>query len=173
MKVFINPGHAPNGNPDPGACGFGLRESDVAMRIGSLLEYYLRSAGLETQILQSDSLEEVVTSSDYFGADVFISIHCNAFDGSAHGTETLIYAKGGEAEKLAGCVQAQLIDTIGTTDRGIKERPGLYVLNSTNAPAILVEIAFIDNRQDSGLLANETEDIARAIARGVTDYQAL
>lgn len=173
MKVFINPGHAPNGNPDPGACGFGLRESDVAMRVGNLLEYYLRVAGLKTRMLQSDSLEEVVAASDYFGADIFVSIHCNAFDGTAHGTETLIYAAGGEAEKLAECVQSQLIDALGTTDRGIKERPGLYVLNSTAAPAILVETAFIDNRQDNELLASETEDIARAIARGVTDYQAL
>lgn len=173
MKVFINPGHAPNGNPDPGACGFGLRESDVAMCVGSLLEYYLRVAGLETRMLQSDSLEEVVATSDYFGADIFVSIHCNAFDGTAHGTETLIYAAGGEAEKLAKCVQSQLIDALGTANRGIKERPGLYVLNSTAAPAILVETAFIDNRQDNELLANETEDIARAIARGVTDYQGL
>ena len=30
MKVFVNPGHAPGGYPDPGAVGpSGLRESDV------------------------------------------------------------------------------------------------------------------------------------------------
>gem|GEM_PF-5153131 len=30
MKIFLNPGHAPNGNPDPGACGCGLEEHAVA-----------------------------------------------------------------------------------------------------------------------------------------------
>ena len=31
MKIFINPGHGGN---DPGACGNGLREADVALNIG-------------------------------------------------------------------------------------------------------------------------------------------
>lgn len=38
MNVFINPGHAPNGNPDPGAVNgtTGLRECDVALAVGNL-----------------------------------------------------------------------------------------------------------------------------------------
>ena len=52
MQVFINPGHALNGNPDPGACGYGLRESDVAARIGVIVEERLRAAGVETYLLQ-------------------------------------------------------------------------------------------------------------------------
>ena len=37
MRVFINPGHAPNGNPDPGAvnANTGLRECDVALVVGT------------------------------------------------------------------------------------------------------------------------------------------
>lgn len=42
MKIFINPGH---GGSDPGACGFGLRECDVALDIGKLVAKYLRDAG--------------------------------------------------------------------------------------------------------------------------------
>lgn len=43
MKVFINPGHAPEGNPDPGACNVytGFRECDVAAEVGSLTAHYL------------------------------------------------------------------------------------------------------------------------------------
>ena len=41
MRVFLNPGHAPNGNPDPGACGFGLRECDVAKNVADLVAGYL------------------------------------------------------------------------------------------------------------------------------------
>ena len=39
MNVFINPGHAPNGNPDPGAVNgnTGLRECDVALAVGDLV----------------------------------------------------------------------------------------------------------------------------------------
>ena len=64
-----------------------------------------------------------------------------------------------------------------TVDRGIKEaRPGtngLYVLTNTDAVAVLVELAFISNADDSRLLENNQDDFARAIARGVTDYQQM
>ena len=36
--------------------------------------------------------------------------------------------------------------------------------------AVLVETAFIDNDEDAEILTNYWDDIARAIARGVTDY---
>ena len=80
MKVFINPGHAPNGNPDPGAVNntTGLRESDVAATIGNLVKKYLEAAGCECQLFQSDDLYEIVSDSNSWDADVFVSIHCNS-----------------------------------------------------------------------------------------------
>ena len=84
MRVFLNPGHAPNGEPDPGACGFGLRECDVAKNVADLVAGYLTNAGVEVAgNLQSDSLEEVVDVSNESEADLFISIHCNACNGTA------------------------------------------------------------------------------------------
>ena len=72
MRVFLNPGHAPDGNPDPGACGYGLRECDVARNAADLVAGYLIAAGVEVVgCLQSDSLHEVVTASNNSGADVF------------------------------------------------------------------------------------------------------
>ena len=53
----------------------------------------------------------------------------------------------------------------------MKERPGLCVLKHTDMPAVLVETAFIDNDEDAELLTNRQDDFARAIARGVTDYE--
>lgn len=175
MKVFLNPGHAPNGNPDPGACGYGLRECDVAKNVADLVAGYLAAAGVEVVgSLQSDSLHEVVTASNRADADVFISIHCNACNGSANGTEVWHYYGSGEGEKLADCIQNQIVDALGTVDRGVKgAKPGvngLYVLNNTDAVAVLVELAFIDNESDAALLRERQDEFARAIARGVTDY---
>ena len=81
MKVFINPGHAPEGNPDPGACNVytGLRECDVTAEVGRLTAHYLNAVGIETEILQSDSLYEVCQKANASEADLFISIHCNLF----------------------------------------------------------------------------------------------
>ena len=177
MRVFLNPGHAPNGNPDPGACGYGLRECDVAKNVADLVVGYLTAAGVEVVgSLQSDSLHEVVSASNCADADVFISIHCNACNGSANGTEVWHYYGSGEGEKLADCIQNQIVDALGTVDRGVKgAKPGvngLYVLSNTDAVAVLVELAFIDNESDAALLRERQDEFARAIARGVTDYEA-
>ena len=177
MKVFLNPGHAPNGNPDPGACGCGLRECDIAKSIADLVESYLTAAGVEiVGNLQIDGLYDIVSASNRTDADVFISIHCNACNGNANGTEVWHYYGSGEGEKLADCIQNQIVDALGTVDRGVKgAKPGvhgLYVLNNTDAIAVLVELAFIDNESDAALLRERQDEFARAIARGVTDYEA-
>ena len=173
MKIFINPGHAPNGYPDPGATGFLLRESDVAENVGSLACKYLNAAGVETEIMQSDSLTDIVNTANNSGADLFMSIHCNAFNGTAKGTETCVYSSSSEGANFGQYVQKQIVNTFGTIDRGLKERPNLYVLNHTSMPAILVELAFIDNAEDNALLRNRQDDFARALARGVTDYLSV
>ena len=176
MKVFINPGHAPDGNPDPGATNArtGLRECDVALEVASSLAYYLNLVNIETKVVQSDSLSEVVLASNEWDANLFISIHCNAYNETARGTETWYYHCSDLGAELANCVQKQIIDSINTVNRGIKgAKPGvngLYVLTHTVAPAILVELAFIDNDDDAAILANRIDDFAKAIARGITDY---
>ena len=180
MRVFINPGHAPNGNPDPGAVNAytGLRESDVACAIGEAVKNYLEAAGCECRILQSDSLGEIVSDANNWDADVFLSIHCNsAASEQANGTETFYYYSSRYGKKLATCINNQLVNSLSLTDRGIKgAQPrvnGLYVLSNTDAVAVLVETAFISNADDVVLLTEKKDDFARAIARGVTDYEQL
>ena len=188
MKVFINPGH--DTTYDSGAVNpnTGLRECDVAAEVGALVVDYLEAAGCECQIAQSDNLAPtpagrssyddrqgptVTETANDWGADVFVSIHCNAANTEARGTEVECYDadSGNAGAQLAQCIQSQIVDALGTTDRGIKSRPGLLVLKYTDMPAVLVEMAFIDNDNDAALLTGKTDEFARAIARGVTDYE--
>lgn len=74
---------------------------------------------------------------------------------------------------LARCIQNQLVKSLNTTDRGIKERPDLCVLRETAMPAVLVETAFISNEKDAFILANRKQAISDAIARGITDYEQM
>ena len=95
MRVYINPGH--DIVYDPGAVNMttGLREADVAAAIGEKVRYYLEAAGCEVKLLQSDNLcwdtrysdRNVAVCDDANGwpADVFVSIHCNAFNKQARG----------------------------------------------------------------------------------------
>ena len=180
MKVYINPGH--DREYDPGAINpcTGLQECDVAWEIGCRLQNYLQQAGIETKFRQTDNLDgdtehpdrpvSVVGEANDWEADLFVSIHCNAFNTEAQGTEVECYSFGSEGARLAQCIQDEIVGSLGTIDRGIKERPGLAVLKGTDMPSVLVETAFIDNNEDAFLLSTKQDEFARAIARGITDY---
>jgi len=186
MKVFINPGHSPNGDPDPGAVNrqADLRECDLALGVGKKVQYYLEQAGCLTKLLQSDNLMGegvgpcVTETANDWGADLFVSIHCNASNGDARGTEVLCFAVDGAGSRLALCIDKRLAMNIQAIDRafsnrGVKERPDLAVLRATKMPAVLIELAFIDNMEDAWLLTNYPDEFARAVACGVTDYEGI
>lgn len=170
MKIFINPGHSVNVGEDPGACSNGLREADVVLNIGRRVENYLRAVGCEVKLFQYDGLHEICADANAWGADLFVSIHCNAADNpQAHGTETF-YGYGSEVgENFAMCIQNQIVKSLGTTFRKVADA-GFAVLMGTAMPAVLVETAFISNPTEAKLLVDREDDFARAIARGVTDF---
>lgn len=172
MIVFLNPGHAPNGEPDPGALNRNLkvRECDVTLEVAKLVARYLRRVGLPVVMEQSDSLEDIVDEANVYGESLFISIHCNAANGQARGTETFVSTHASHNSViLADKIQDQIVNNLGTINRGVKYE-NYYVLRYTDAPAVLVELEFIDNDDGCHLLLDKTDEFARAIARGVTDY---
>lgn len=169
MRVFINAGH--DILLDAGACGNGLKEAEVNEKVADLLEEYLLDAGIDVVgSVQDDDLRYVCASANQSYADVFVSIHCNSATNSlARGTETFICPQSYRARPIANFVQAQIVNALGTLNRGVKEA-NFYVLTKTDMPAILVELAFISNEDDAELLRTKVDDFARAVARGITDY---
>ena len=165
MKIFINPGH---GGADTGAIGHGLIERDVALLIARRVEHYLQAVGYDTFLFQFDGLQAICDKANSWGADLFVSIHCNAANGSAKGAETYYFADSRAGRTLANHIQRQLINSLPLVDRGIKTA-NFVVLTNTVMPAVLVETAFIDNVHDAELLRDKQDDFARAIARGVSD----
>jgi len=93
-------------------------------------------------------------------ASLFLSIHNNAMeDRSFGGTMTLYYVTGSESKgfnsyKFSNIIQNELIKTMGTKDRKVRERPELVVLKATKMPASLAEIAFMTNSDDRAKLQN-------------------
>lgn len=174
MKVTINGGHYPG--LDSGAVGItaGLQEATVTRELMQSVAGYLRAVGYTVLEVQENSLSQITGTSNHFGAQLFISIHCNAAASrEAKGTETYCYQWGGSGASLARCIQNQIINSLGTVDRGVKTA-NFHVLRETDCPAALVETAFISNPDDERLLADaaKRDEFARAIARGITDYVA-
>lgn len=177
-KIFINPGHMIG--VDSGAVNskYNVTEAEIVMNVGKLVEKYLTVAGCEVKLLQSDNLTgenptypNVCRTANQWTADLFISLHCNSAGiDTARGTEVFVYNRWSRAEELAGCIQKQIVNSLNTLDRGVKENRHLGVLRETVMPAVLVELAFINNESDCRLLMDKQDEFARAVARGVTDF---
>jgi len=171
MQICINAGHYPG--KDSGAVGqTGLQEAIVAEEIAHKVCGYLTAVGYETLFVQENELYQITDASNAFGADIFVSIHCNAAENrEAKGTETYHVNGSVGGKQLAACIQDQIIDSLGTFDRGIKTA-GFYVIKNTDCPAVLIETAFISNTEDECILADkkQRDELARAISRGITDY---
>ena len=175
MIIAVNSGHCPG--LDSGAVGKHHTEAELVRSVGQALCYELEAAGHEPFFIQEDELSDITDAANDAEADIFISIHCNACNGSARGTETFFYQYGDASYRLAQRVQSELVNTLGTIDRGVKIQndaypSGLYVINHTDMPAILTELGFIDNRDEEELLASRIIDIAKAICRGVKAHIA-
>jgi len=104
--------------------------------------------------------------------DIVISLHCNAYNKSAQGTEVL-YAKGSiKGEKYARILQNNLVENLGLSDRGVKsigsKDRGGSLLYGVKAPCILIEPLFID-AMTSGQLFDAQGDITDAIINSIEE----
>ncbi len=159
MKIFVDPGH---GGKDVGAIGYnsqGLFEKDLNLDIGLKIRCILIERGYEVMMSRDTdeyiSLVDRVNKANNWGADYFISVHCNAAENVlANGIETLYYPTSTNGKNLAQKAQTELIKQTGQTDRGIKPRD-LYVLRKTRMPAILPECGFMSNPIENQLLNQE------------------
>ena len=108
-----------------------------------------------------------------FGAEIFISIHCNAAASpSAHGTEVFYFPTSENGHVLARCIQEGLVANCRTEDRGVKTNDEWTVLAETSCPAVLVEMAFLTNDRERELLTTEygQKRFAEGIVKGVKRF---
>lgn len=114
------------------------------------------------------------------GADIAVSMHCNAFDSNPHGTEVLYYSGSVKGKKLALAMLKQVVACLKTQNRGVKSITGSHkgragdrgghLVMATHMPCIIVEPFFIDN---DGALENAVQKIAMlalAYADAIEEY---
>ncbi len=103
--------------------------------------------------------------------DFIVSLHCNAFDGSASGTEVLYYHRSTKGKIIAGILNEQLVEALGLKNRGLKpktaEDRGGYLLKNTEAPCVIAEPFFIDNNEDLKSATDKRNLLVKAYADGI------
>lgn len=192
--VYIDAGH---GGRDPGASFGGVREKDLNLSTSLLLRNELESRGYN--VVMSRDTDVFIEMSDRpfeandLSADIFVSIHYNSMGGAgtARGIESFIYhrvASGfgqetnrnnfrvedpriDESLRLAEAMHSQLISNTTMRDRGVKGN-NFNVLRNTHVPAMLTELAFLDNAADRAIAQSHQYQLtaARAMANGIDIY---
>ena len=179
IKIVIDAGH---GGSDSGATGNGMAEKNLTLAIvlaakksfdndSRFQVSYTRTADTYPSLSQRANL---ANNKD---ADMFLCVHINSASASAHGTETLwnsdrnsVTKKNGLTSKeLATAMHSGAIAATGFTNRGLVNRPNLYVLKHTKMPACLIEYGFISNKTEAGRMKANTSVYGRALYNSVVN----
>lgn len=180
--IVIDPGHGGTGTGgDPGAIGFGLKEKDVVLDTSLKLKALLAKTPFQVKLTREKDvfveLADRVTFAKNAKANIFVSVHANAFqNGSANGTETYYYSAAqnpnvADSKRLAEKIQKRMLDAWNLYNRGVKSG-NFHVLRENTMPAVLVELGFITNEADNKKLASPSwrQKAAEAIYLGILDY---
>ncbi|GBG55563.1 N-acetylmuramoyl-L-alanine amidase [Sporomusaceae bacterium FL31] len=174
--IVLDPGH---GGSDPGAIGLNnITEKAVTLPIAQKVKALLEKAGAKVVMTRQDdrdvfgagasAVEELSARTNVANkikADLFLSIHANAFSNrSVGGTSTHYYLKSRYDRLLAECLQSSVVAADGLTDRGV-QAANFYVVKRTLMPAALIEVAFISNPDEEKLL--NTPQFQQQLAQGI------
>ncbi|MGG1878249.1 N-acetylmuramoyl-L-alanine amidase [Paenibacillus cisolokensis] len=169
FNVEIDPGH---GGKDPGAAANGLMEKDIALAISKGIKQRLEAEyqGVQVQLSRSTdkylTLKERTDAANKAGADLLVSIHCNAA-GGAGGFESFRYTSASAASRsLQNVLHTEIMVALkpyNVRDRGQKAA-NLHMVRESKMPAVLTENLFIDVASDAAKL--KRQDVIDALITG-------
>ena len=169
-SITISSGH---GLHTPGAIGL-INEVSEARRVVPRVAQFLRQAGVavnefhdNTSRNQRDNLNTIVRHHNNTVRDMDISIHFNAASATDGPRGTEVWHLNNNTRTEAARVSRAISKASGLRDRGARANAGFMFLNSTNRPALLVEVCFVDSQEDVRLYRGNFERICRGIAEGI------
>lgn len=184
--IALDDGH---GKGTPGkrtplfADGSYMEENAYNKSVVELLEGWLKDCGFRVLLVAPEeadtALETRVKRANEAEADVYVSIHANAYGNdwnSANGVESWVYDKADQKTmEIAEAIHEEVIRALGRKDRGIKKSSDLYVLRQTKMPAVLIEGGFMTNPEEAELLRSDSyrKKTAEGICRGLCAYYGL
>lgn len=110
-----------------------------------------------------------------YGGDLFVAWHFNAASKTSgkRGVEVWYYTGSKAGKSYAEKISKKLANLMGLPNRGAKATTGLYVLRHTKAPAILIEVCFVDAKGDANAYkAVGASKVAAAVADVLTGKTA-
>jgi N-acetylmuramoyl-L-alanine amidase len=152
-------------------------EKDVALDVALRAAKLLRAAGATVLLTRCDDtfipMNDRPALANTRHADIFVAIHCNSTPkpNTASGTQT--YFNTPQSAPLADCMQRELVKGLALPNGGVRTA-GYLVIRKSLMPAVLLELAFINNLREEALLATPDfrETAAEAVVNGIRRYAA-
>ena len=149
----------------------GLNEFEFNEDLATRIEKKAQTTKI--QRIYRRTYKELPSDINALSPDFVLSLHCNAYNGQASGTEALFYHKSEVGKGIAAVLQRRLVDFLGLRDRGIKpkasEDRGGYLLRYTKAPCVIAEPFFIDNDQDLAKARENLDGLAAVYAWAIDE----
>lgn len=152
-----------------------MPENEFNSRVVAILKEELERCGFEVLLVAPTSADTPLTTRTNLAnsrkADLYLSVHANAFRGvwdDAQGIETFTSGSG-EGLRIGKLIHAELLKGSVLANRGMKNGMHLHEIKATNMPAVLVECGFMDNLREARLLDSEAyrRESALELAYGV------
>lgn len=184
--VMLDPGH---GGEDTGCERAAIWEKDVNLQIAMRLKTKLEDMGYVVLMTREEdvalTLDERIALANDSEADIYVSIHQNAFEQSnVSGMETWYCGMTEEttsdrslsltenSKRLAQLLHQDMVLYTKGQDRGIREEDELKVLRETSMPSCLVETGFLSNAEERMQLTDAAyqDRIVEGLASGIELY---
>ena len=180
--VVIDAGH---GGKAPGATKQGVSEKnidlDIVLALKELFDekpipglkvYYTRTTDVNPAFMNRVGLANDTK------ADVFVSVHNNSTKSGrmsgTSGTEVMYHEtdRSGESLRLSMILLDNLIESLGTKNKGTVKGDEIYIIREAKVPVALIEVGFMTNKTELNNLCDEEYQkmCAQAIYDGIMEY---
>lgn len=147
--------------------------------VADAMEPYLRSTGIAfTRNDSQQTLSQVIAESNSSYYDLHLALHSNAAgagnEGQIRGTDVYYYTPSTEGRRAAGFIVDTMKEIYPLPDR-VRAVPttSLAEVRRTNAPSVLVEIAYHDNVEDATWIRDNINGIGRALVQALALYFSI
>jgi N-acetylmuramoyl-L-alanine amidase len=174
--VVLDAGH---GGTDPGAkSAAGDKEADLNLQLVKRISALNKNPQIKFELSRDKDefvkLQDRTIFANDKNADLFVSVHINASPNArTNGLQILCPKKEtaafSQSAILGSLMKSSLEGIFGSTQ--IKTRTmGLWVLDKSLIPAVLVQPGFISNEKDLAILKSRQDEIASQILKGIEQF---
>lgn len=184
--IYLDSGH---GGSESGAVSGGVFEKTINLQTAKRIESLLLGMGYRVHMSRTTdkqlSLSARAQEANRMNADIFVSVHYNAFRGTSQGIETYYYNQSGntsnpyannssrisKSRSLATDIHNNVLSTSGAVDRNVRSA-NFHVIRETYMPAVLLELGYMDNASERAKITTPSyqQKLAQGVANGINQY---